>query len=207
MAHSKTSKAWLHEHVNDAYVQQARKEGYRSRAAYKLKELAQQDKLLLPGMTAVDLGSTPGGWSQVARELVGLKGRVVAVDILDMEPLAGVEFVHGDFREESVLAELEKLLAGSQVDLVLSDMAPNLSGIGLVDQARAAHLAELALDFALKWLKPGGHLLVKSFQGEAYNALRASLRPHFQQLLTRKPAASRSRSAEMYLLGKGFKPA
>lgn len=206
MAHSKTSKAWLHEHVNDAYVQQARKEGYRSRAAYKLKELAQQDRLLAPGMTVVDLGSAPGGWSQVARELVGLKGRVIAVDILDMEPLAGVEFVLGDFREESVLAELEKLLAGRQVDLVLSDMAPNLSGIGLVDQARASHLAELALDFALKWLKPGGHLLVKTFQGEAYDGLRARLRPHFRQLLTRKPPASRSRSAEMYLLGKSLEP-
>lgn len=206
MARNKTSKAWMHEHVNDFYVQQAQKEGYRSRAAYKLKELAQQDKLLAAGMTVVDLGSTPGGWSQVASELVGVKGRVVAVDILDMAPLPGVEFIQGDFREDAVLAEVEKRLAGAQVDLVMSDMAPNLSGIGLVDQARASHLAELALDFALKWLKPGGHLLVKTFQGESYNEVRARLRPYFAQLLTRKPPASRNRSAEMYLLGKGFTP-
>ena len=196
----------MHEHVTDFYVQQAQKEGYRSRAAYKLKELAQQDKLLAPGMTVVDLGSTPGGWSQVASELVGAKGRVVAVDILDMAPLPGVEFIQGDFREDAVLAEVEKRLAGGQVDLVMSDMAPNLSGIGLVDQARASHLAELALEFALNWLKPGGHLLVKTFQGEGYNEIRARLRPFFGQLLTRKPPASRNRSAEMYLLGKGFTP-
>lgn len=196
----------MHEHVTDFYVQQAHKAGYRSRAAYKLKELAQQDNLLAPGMTVVDLGSAPGGWSQVARELVGAKGRVVAVDILEMAPLPGVEFIHGDFREDAVLAEVEKRLAGGQVDLVMSDMAPNLSGIGLVDQARTSHLAELALEFALKWLKPGGHLLVKTFQGEAYNEVRARLRPFFGQLLTRKPPASRNRSAEMYLLGKGFTP-
>lgn len=207
MGRSKTSKAWLHEHVTDFYVQQAHKDGYRSRAAYKLKELAVQDKLLAPGMTVVDLGSAPGGWSQVASELVGPKGRVVAVDILDMSALPGVQFVQGDFREDAVLAQVEQLLDGRQVDLVLSDMAPNLSGIGLVDQARASHLAELALEFALKWLKPGGHLLVKTFQGGGYEDVRARLRPHFRQLLTRKPPASRNRSAEMYLLGKGFTPA
>lgn len=205
MARNKTSKAWMHEHVTDPYVRQAKQDGYRSRAAYKLRELAQQDRLIQPGMVVVDLGAAPGGWSQIAAGLVGPKGRVLAVDILDMPAVAGVEFIQGDFREGQALQALEDKLAGGKVDLVLSDMSPNMSGIGMVDQARAAHLAELALEFALKWLKPGGNLLVKAFQGESYNALRQHMRRHFGQVLTRKPDASRSRSAEVYLLAKGLK--
>jgi 23S rRNA (uridine2552-2'-O)-methyltransferase len=198
---SKSSKAWLHEHVTDRYVRQARREGYRSRAAYKLMELARQDQLIRPGMIVVDLGAAPGGWSQVAAELTGPKGRVVAVDILDMAALPGVSFVQGDFREEATWQGVEAALGGP-VDLVVSDMAPNISGIGMVDQARASHLAELALEFAIKCLKPGGNFLVKGFQGDGYSELRAQLRRHFRQVLTRKPAASRSRSSEMYLLAK-----
>jgi 23S rRNA (uridine2552-2'-O)-methyltransferase len=155
-------------------------------------------------MTIVDLGAAPGGWSQVAAEMAGPKGRVLAVDILEMPAVPGVTFIRGDFREEATLQALEQALGGEKVDLVLSDMAPNISGIGMVDQARAAHLAELALEFALKWLKPGGNFVVKAFQGEAYGELRAALRRHFRQVLTRKPAASRSRSSEMYLLAKGL---
>ncbi len=199
---SKSSKAWLREHVTDRYVRQARREGYRSRAAYKLMELARQDQLIRPGMIVVDLGAAPGGWSQVAAELIGPKGRVVAVDILDMPALPGVSFVQGDFREETTWRALETALGGQPVDLVVSDMAPNISGIGMVDQARASHLAELALEFAVKCLKPGGNFLVKGFQGSGYSELRAQLRRHFRQVLTRKPAASRSRSSEMYLLAK-----
>lgn len=205
MARNKTSKAWMHEHVTDPYVRQAKQEGYRSRAAYKLRELVERDRLLRPGMRVVDLGAAPGGWSQVAAEVVGPKGRVIAVDILDMPPVHGVETVRGDFREDAVLQAVEDALGGEQVDLVLSDMAPNISGIGMVDQARSAQLAELALDFALKWLKPGGNLLLKTFQGEAYDGLRRQLQAHFGEVLTRKPQASRSRSAEIYLLGKGLK--
>lgn len=191
----------MQEHVSDRYVRQARQEGYRSRAAYKLRELAQRDRLLLPGMTVVDLGSTPGGWSQIAAELVGPKGRVVAVDILDMAALPGVEFIHGDFRESETLARLEQALGERKVDLVLSDMSPNISGIGMVDQARAAQLAELALEFSRKWLKPGGNLLVKTFQGEGFDAVREQIRRSFRRVVVRKPDASRSRSPEMYLLG------
>ncbi len=191
----------MHEHVSDRFVRKAKEEGYRSRAAFKLRELAQQDRLILPGMTVVDLGSAPGGWSQIATELVGPKGRVVAVDILDMQPLRGVDFIRGDFREPDTLERLEQLLGDRQVDLVLSDMSPNISGIGMVDQARAAHLAELALDFGLKWLKPGGNLLVKTFQGEAFAGIRDQMKRSFRRVLARKPDASRSRSPEMYLLG------
>ena len=206
MARSKSSKAWLHEHVTDRYVRQAKQEGYRSRAAYKLLEVARQDKLIRPGMTIVDLGAAPGGWSQIASELTGPKGRVVAVDILNLQAVPGVTFIQGDFREDATLRALQDALAGDQPDLVVSDMAPNISGIGMVDQARASHLAELALEFAVKSLKPGGNFLVKGFQGEGYNELRAELRRHFRQVLTRKPAASRSRSSEMYLLAKDLIP-
>jgi 23S rRNA (uridine2552-2'-O)-methyltransferase len=202
MARSKTSKAWLHEHVTDRYVRQAQQEGYRSRAAYKLMDLARQDRLVRPGMTIVDLGAAPGGWSQVASELVGPKGRLIAVDILEMPPVPGVTFIRGDFREEATLQTLEAALDGQHVDLVVSDMAPNITGIGMVDQARAGELAELALAFAIKWLKPGGNFLVKAFQGEGYNALRSSLQRNFRQVLTRKPTASRGRSSEIYLLAK-----
>src|SRR5512142_1304045 len=157
MKRSKTSKAWMNEHVNDPYVKKAKQEGFRSRASYKLQEVDEKDHLLRPGMTIVDLGGAPGGWSQVAAQKLGGKGRVVALDVLEMVGLPGVLFIQGDFREESVLRQLEAALNNSPVDLVISDMAPNISGIGLSDQARAMHLAELALEFAVTWLKPGGH--------------------------------------------------
>jgi 23S rRNA (uridine2552-2'-O)-methyltransferase len=203
MAQNRTNKAWMHEHVTDFYVQQAKRAGFRSRAAYKLQQIAQQDRLIGPGMTVVDLGAAPGGWSQVAAQLVGPKGQVIAVDLLEMAPVPGVRFVQGDFREATTLAQLEALLNGAAVDLVVSDMAPNISGVRSTDQARAAHLAELALEFAVKWLKPGGSLLVKTFQGGSYHELRQALRGHFEQVLTRKPQASRGRSSEMYLLARG----
>jgi 23S rRNA (uridine2552-2'-O)-methyltransferase len=202
MGRSKTSKAWMHEHVTDAYVRQARREGYRARAAYKLKELAVQDRLIRPGMLIVDLGAAPGGWAQVAAELAGPQGRVIAVDILEMAPVAGVQFIRGDFGEDEVLSAVVAALAGRKADLVLSDMAPNISGIPLVDQARSVRLGELALEFACKCLKPGGNLLVKTFQGEAFEQFRAALKRQFRQVLTRKPDASRGRSKEIYLLGK-----
>jgi len=201
MARSKTSRTWMQEHVSDRYVRKAKEEGYRSRAAFKLRQLAGQDRLILPGMTVVDLGAAPGGWSQVAAEMTGPKGRVVAVDILAMAPLPGVEFLQGDFRETETLERLELALGERPVDLVLSDMSPNISGIGMVDQARAAHLAELALQFALERLKPGGSLLVKTFQGEGFAEVREQMRRSFARVLARKPDASRSRSPEMYLLG------
>jgi 23S rRNA (uridine2552-2'-O)-methyltransferase len=203
MPRSKTSKAWLHEHVNDPYVQRAKREGYRSRAAYKLQEIARTDRIIAPGMTVVDLGATPGGWSQVAAERVGPRGKVIAVDLLQMAALRGVVFIQGDFREDETVARLEAELPGTIVDLVLSDMAPNMSGIGVADQARVVYLAELALDFAVKWLKPEGNFLVKTFQGVGFPELREAIRGHFRQVLTRKPQASRGRSSEIYLLGKG----
>jgi len=203
MPRSKTSKAWLHEHVNDPYVQRAKREGYRSRAAYKLQEIARTDRIIAPAMTVVDLGATPGGWSQVAAERVGPRGKVIAVDLLQMDALRGVVFIQGDFREDETVARLEAELHGTIVDLVLSDMAPNMSGIGVADQARVVYLAELALDFAVKWLKPEGNFLVKTFQGVGFPELREAMRGHFRQVLTRKPRASRGRSSEIYLLGKG----
>ena len=203
MPRSKTSKAWLHEHVNDPYVQRAKREGYRSRAAYKLQEIARTDRIIAPGMTVVDLGATPGGWSQVAAERVGPRGKVIAVDLLQMATLRGVVFIQGDFREDETVARLEAELHGTIVDLVLSDMAPNMSGIGVADQARVVYLAELALDFAVKWLKPEGNFLVKTFQGVGFPELREAIRGHFREVLTRKPQASRGRSSEIYLLGKG----
>ena len=195
----------MREHVTDHFVQQAKRDGLRSRAAYKLDELCDRDKLIAPGMTVVDLGSAPGGWSQIAVKRVGAKGRVIAVDVLEMAPIPGVTFIHGDFREAQTLAAVERELAGSPVDLVVSDMAPNISGIGVSDQARAAHLAELALEFALEWLRPGGNLLIKAFQGSGYGELRTALKGHFRELLTRKPEASRGRSSEIFLLGKGLR--
>jgi 23S rRNA (uridine2552-2'-O)-methyltransferase len=205
MKRTKTSKAWMREHVNDPYVKRAQTEGYRSRAAYKLAQIAGRDKLLRPGMIVVDLGAAPGGWSQVAAQGVMPGGRVIAVDLLEMPALPGVTFVRGDFRESDVLAELERLLGENAVDLVLSDMAPNISGIAGVDQARAVALAELALDFAVNHLKPQGNFLVKSFQGAGFEEFVKALRGHFAQVMTRKPEASRSRSNEVYLLGKGLK--
>lgn len=205
MTRSKTSKAWMQEHVNDPYVRKAQAEGMRSRAAYKLQQLAERDKLLKPGMTVVDLGAAPGGWSQVAGRVAGDGGRVVAVDLLDMTPVAGVTFIRGDFGEDAVLAEVEQAIGGGGVDLVLSDMAPNISGVASVDQARSVGLAELALDFAVNHLKPQGNFLVKVFQGSGFEALVADIRRKFVQVMIRKPEASRSRSSEVYVVAKGLK--
>jgi len=205
MVRSKTSKAWLREHVTDPYVKRAQAEGYRSRAAYKLQQLAARDKLLKPGMIVVDLGAAPGGWSQIAAKAVQPGGRVIALDILEMEPLAGVRLVRGDVEDESTLQALEQLLQGESVDLVLSDMAPNISGIPSVDQARSAALCEVALEFAVRHLKPRGNLLVKAFQGSGYEGFLKRMRGLFGEVLVRKPEASRSRSREVYLLGKGLR--
>ena len=205
MKRTKTSKAWMREHVNDPYVKRAQSEGYRSRAAYKLAQIAERDKLFRPGMIVVDLGAAPGGWSQVAARGVAPGGQVFAVDLLEMPGLSGVTFIRGDFCDSDTLAELERRLAGKAVDLVLSDMAPNISGIAGVDQARAVALAELALEFAINQLKPQGSFLVKIFQGAGFEEFVKALRGHFGQVLTRKPEASRSRSNEVYLLGKGLK--
>jgi 23S rRNA (uridine2552-2'-O)-methyltransferase len=202
MKNSKTSKQWMQEHVNDPYVQRAQKEGYRSRAAYKLLEIDERDHLLKPGMVVVDLGATPGGWSQVAATKVGHGGKVIALDLLPLHPIRGVEFIQGDFREDSVLAQLEEMLGGRQIGLVISDMAPNISGIGMADQARAMYLAELALDFAVRHLDPGGAFLVKVFQGVGFEDYIKLMRSHFGRVLTRKPKASRDRSSELYLLGR-----
>jgi len=204
MKRTKTSKAWMMEHVTDAYVQRAKHEGYRSRASYKLMEIIERDHLLRPGMRVVDLGAAPGGWSQVVAKQLAGSGRVVALDLLEMTPMAGVTFIQGDFREDDVLAELVKALDGSPVDLVISDMAPNISGIALADQARAMHLAELALEFAVQHLKPGGSFLVKVFQGDGFDEYIRVLRRHFRQVVTRKPKASRGRTNETYLLGIGL---
>ena len=195
----------MQEHVTDPYVRKAQAEGMRSRAAYKLQQLAERDNLLKPGMVVVDLGSAPGGWSQVAGRVVGPEGRVVGVDLLEMLPVPGVRFVQGDFSDEAVLAEVEKLLDGRAVDLVLSDMAPNMSGVASVDQARSIGLAELALDFTVNHLKPQGNFLVKVFQGSGFETLVADIRRRFVQVMIRKPEASRSRSNEVYLVAKGLK--
>ncbi|RMG54148.1 MAG: 23S rRNA (uridine(2552)-2'-O)-methyltransferase RlmE [Gammaproteobacteria bacterium] len=202
---SKTSRKWLDEHFRDEYVQRAQQEGYRSRAVYKLLEIQKRDRLLKPGMTVVDLGAAPGGWSEVARDLVGRHGRVIATDILPMDPIEGVDFVQGDFREDAVLEQLRNLIGGQPVDVVLSDMAPNLSGMSAVDQPRAMYLVELALDLAREILKPGGDLLVKVFQGEGSEAYFRDLRKEFDRLLIRKPRASRPRSREVYALARGRK--
>jgi 23S rRNA (uridine2552-2'-O)-methyltransferase len=196
-----TSKAWMQEHVSDEFVKKAQREGYRARAAYKLMEIDDKDHLIRPGMTIVDLGAAPGSWSQVAVQRLKGSGHVIALDLLEMQPLAGVEFIQGDFREDAVLRQLEDALNGRQVDLVISDMAPNISGISDVDQARAAYLTELALDFSMKWLKPGGHFLVKVFAGSGFDEIVNSMRSHFEKVVTRKPKASRDRSSEVYLLG------
>jgi len=200
---NKTTKAWITEHVNDAYVQRARVEGWRSRAAFKLIEIDDKDKLLKPGMTVVDLGSAPGSWSQVAAKRVAPGGRLIALDLLPMEPVHGVLFIQGDFRDDAVLQTLADALDGRQVDLVLSDMAPNMSGIGMVDQARVMLLAELTLEFCAQHLKPGGDMLTKVFQGDGFMELRRALQQQFQTLQMRKPVASRNRSAEIYLLARG----
>ena len=200
-------KAWMQEHVADRYVKRARAEGMRSRASYKLGEIAGRDRLLAPGMLVVDLGAAPGGWAQVAAHAVAPGGRVIALDVLEMPALAGVTFIRGDFRDAAVLADLEHALAGGKADLVLSDMAPNLSGITATDQARAVELAELALDFALKHLKPQGNFLVKLFHGTGFDDFVRTLRGQFRTAAVRKPEASRSRSREVYVLAKGLREA
>jgi 23S rRNA (uridine2552-2'-O)-methyltransferase len=202
---SKTSKRWLKEHFDDKYVQQAQAEGYRSRAAYKLLEIQEKDHLIRPGMTVVDLGAAPGGWTQVAARLVGDDGFVLASDILAMDPVPGVAFVEGDFREDAVYQQIIETLNGRPVDLVISDMAPNMSGMKSVDQPRAMYLVELALDMVDQVLAPGGHFLVKVFQGEGFQEYRQALQQRFKSLATRKPEASRSRSKELYLLASGYK--
>ena len=207
MARSKSSGSWLQEHVNDPYVKQARQDGYRSRASYKLIQLNEKDKLIRPGMLIVDLGSAPGGWSQVAGKLVGAKGKVVATDILPMEPVKNVDFILGDFREEAVLNQILARLENRKPDLILCDIAPNISGIDVADQASSIYLVELALDMARQVLKPKGDFVAKVFQGAGSDAYLKELRASFQKLAIRKPAASRPRSREVYVVAKGFKGA
>jgi 23S rRNA (uridine2552-2'-O)-methyltransferase len=199
------TKAWMQQHVHDPWVKEATRLGYRSRAAFKLLELAEKDKLLRPGMSVVDLGAAPGSWAQVLRAKLGSGARIIAMDLLDIEPLPGVVFVRGDFREDAALVELEKALGGRQVDLVVSDLSPNLSGVAAADQARAVHLGELALEFARAWLKPGGDLVVKAFQGEGLAEFQRAMQDHFAKVYVRKPKASRDRSREVYLVAKGLK--
>jgi 23S rRNA (uridine2552-2'-O)-methyltransferase len=202
---TRTSKAWMQEHLNDEFVKRAQKEGYRARAAYKLIEIDDKDKLIKPGMTIVDLGSTPGSWSQVAVQRLKGQGKVIALDILDMAGIAGVTFIQGDFREEVVLKQLQAAINNKPVDLVIADMAPNISGVKDVDQAGAAYLTELALEFSKEWLKPGGNFLVKVFIGAGFDDIVKTMRLHFDKVVTRKPKASRDRSSEVYLLGLGRK--
>ncbi|WP_374338058.1 RlmE family RNA methyltransferase [Methyloversatilis sp.] len=203
MAKNKTSRQWVHDHINDPYVKQAQAQGFRSRAAFKLMQIDERDRLLGPGKVVVDLGSTPGGWSQVAVKKVGAAGKVVAIDLLPMEPVHGARFILGDFREDGPLAELVESLEGRHVDLVLSDMAPNLTGIAMTDQARSIHLLELALEFARERLKSGGDMLVKVFQGSGFDGLRREMEELFTSVAVRKPDSSRDRSAEVYLLCRG----
>ena len=210
MAKNRFSKAWMHAHLNDPYVKLAQQRGYRSRAAFKLLEIDEQDRLLRPGMTVVDLGSAPGSWSQVLREKLaapggGVAGRIVAIDLLPMEPIDGVEFLQGDFREDEVLERLEQAIGDARLDLVVSDMAPNLSGVAIADASRMEHLAELALEFAVRHLKPGGALLIKCFHGSGYSQVVESFKRAFVSVAVRKPKASRAESAETYLLGRGPK--
>ena len=205
MSRSKSSSRWLREHFDDVYVKRAQAEGARSRAVYKLEELIERDRLLKPGISVVDLGSAPGGWSQLVRQRLGDTGKVVALDILPMQGIAGVDFLQGDFREEAVLAQLETMLEGQKVDLVLSDMAPNMSGVALADQIRAMDLADLALDFSRNWLKPGGSFLIKLFQGAGFDEYLRTLRAEFSRVTMRKPKASRARSREVYALATGLK--
>ena len=205
MPRTKSSQRWLARQEKDEFVKRARRQGARSRAIYKLEEIDRRDHLLRPGMMVVDLGAAPGGWSQYVKSRVGESGRVLALDILPMEPIVGVEFIEGDFTEQPVLDLLMQRLQGKPVDLVISDMAPNMSGVASVDQARSMNLAELALDFSDKSLKPGGSLLIKTFQGAGFNEFYAQLRRRFEKLVTRKPSASRAESKEIYLVGRGFR--
>jgi 23S rRNA (uridine2552-2'-O)-methyltransferase len=201
---TRSSQAWLKEHFTDPYVQRAKAEGWRSRAVYKLEQMDRKEHLLHPGQTVLDLGAAPGGWSQYARRRVGRKGRVVAMDILPMDAIPGVEFLQGDFREESVLEALEALTGPRAVDLLLSDMAPNLSGMNAIDQPRSLYLVELALDMAGRVLKPGGSALIKTFQGAGFHELVVATRRQYETVKLLKPDASRSRSPELYLLARGL---
>lgn len=210
MAKKKFSKNWVHQHINDPYVKQAQQKGYRARAAFKLIELLDTEKLLRKGDIVVDLGSAPGSWSQVVRErLAGpggvIEGRIIALDLLPMEPVAGVEFMQGDFRDDAVLAELEAMLDGQKVDLVISDMAPNLSGVSAADSARIQHVCELALEFAREHLKPDGALVVKAFHGSGFSQTVESFKKHFKRVVERKPKASRDKSSETFLVARGLK--
>jgi 23S rRNA (uridine2552-2'-O)-methyltransferase len=205
MSRSKSSGNWLQQHVNDPYVKQAQKDGYRSRASYKLIQLNEKDKLIRPGMLIVDLGSAPGGWSQVAAKLVGAKGKVIATDILPMDPLENVDFILGDFTEQAVVDRILARLENRKPDLIICDIAPNISGIDVADQASSMYLVELALDMARQVLKPKGDFVAKVFQGAGSEAYLKELRRSFEKLLIRKPAASRPRSREVYVVAKGFK--
>jgi len=203
MARSKSSHRWMEEHVNDPWVKKAQVDGYRSRASYKLLELIDKDQLVRPGMVVLDLGSTPGGWSQVVAPLLGSKGRLIASDILPMDPIPSVHFIQGDFTEQEIFDQIMAALEGAGVDLVMSDMAPNISGVDAADQAASMYLVELALDMAVQVLKPDGNFVTKVFHGEGYEDYLKALRPHFAKVVVRKPEASRSRSREVYVLGKG----
>ena len=205
MPRSKSSRRWLKEHFDDEFVKRSQKEGWRSRAVYKLEELDRRDRLLRPGMVVVDLGAAPGGWTQYAARAIGEKGTIIALDILPMDPLADVTLIEGDFREDAVLARLEGVLGERKVDLVMSDMAPNISGMRAVDQPRAMYLAELALDFARNHLAPGGSFLTKLFQGEGFDDYLKELRGVFGEVKSRKPKASRDRSREVYALARNFR--
>lgn len=206
MARSKSSGRWLKEHFDDHYVKQSQKDGWRSRASYKLLEIQEKDHIFRPGSKVVDLGAAPGGWSQVAVQLVGEQGRVVASDILPMDAIAGVDFVQGDFTEESVLEQILATIGADKVDLVISDMAPNMSGALSVDQPNAMYLVELALDLSRQVLRRGGVLLTKVFQGEGFDEYLKDMKTSFDKVQTRKPQASRARSREVYLLASGFRP-
>lgn len=213
MKKKKLNKNWIHDHINDPYVKQAQKEGYRARAVYKLKEIDESEKLIKPGQVIIDLGSTPGSWSQYARNKLagadggGIHGTIIGLDMLPMEPIADVHFILGDFREEEVLARLEQVLGGRSADLVLSDMAPNLSGVAVADAARVEHIIDLALDFSRAHLKPSGTLLVKCFNGIGFQQIIEKFRQEFKVVAQKKPKASRDKSSEIFLMGKGLKNA
>jgi 23S rRNA (uridine2552-2'-O)-methyltransferase len=212
MVRKSVNKQWLHDHINDPYVKLAQKEGYRARAAYKLKEIDEAEKLIKPGQIIVDLGCTPGSWAQYARRKLagkeggGIHGRIIGLDLLPMDPIADVDFIQGDFREQAVADQLAQLLGGQKLDLVLSDMAPNLSGIAAADAARIEDIVDLAIDFACQHLKPSGCLLVKCFNGSGYNQILEQFRQVFRVVSSKKPKASRDRSSEIFLLGRGLKP-
>ncbi|AAO57946.1 23S rRNA (uridine(2552)-2'-O)-methyltransferase [Pseudomonas syringae pv. tomato] len=205
MARSKTSHNWLKEHFDDKYVKMAQKDGYRSRASYKLLEIQEKDKIIRPGMTVIDLGAAPGGWSQVTSRLIGGQGRLIASDILEMDSIPDVTFIQGDFTEDAILEQILEAVGNTQVDLVISDMAPNMSGLSAVDMPRAMFLCELALDLAGRVLRPGGDFLIKVFQGEGFDIYHKDIRKLFDKVQMRKPSSSRDRSREQYLLARGFR--